>query len=657
MMTPFKQLGFVRTAVSSPALRVADIDFNTGKIIESIERAVEKKTDIIVFPELAITGYTCADLFYQSLLLEQAFSALPRIAETTVGKGIAVIVGLPVMEGGRIYNTAAFIHNGLLLGIVPKSFLSNAREFYEERWFSTDSERNEDYLSFEGEDIPFGADLLFRAEDFPGLIIGIEICEDLWTVAPPSNSMSSAGATVICNLSASNEILGKAAYRRDLVLNQSARCIAAYLYAASGASESTSDLTYSGHCMIAEDGTLMKETERFRFDTQTEYFDIDIDHLVLDRGRNSTYANSRSLRSYRIINFRYDEGNSVKSSPKDKPERFIDPKPFIPDDSGRRNETAQEIMAIQRTGLAKRLLHIGTKKAVIGLSGGLDSTLAFLVTLNTFDLLNLDRSGIIAVTMPGFGTSEKTKSNAVLLAEKTGVALRTIDITDAVKQHFKDIDHPEDQYDVTFENAQARERTQILMDIANQTGGLVIGTGDLSELALGWCTYNADQMSMYNVNAGVPKTLVRFIIEYCAEAEFCKNISDILKDIVSTTISPELLPPGKDGKEIQDTESIIGPYILHDFFLYNMVRMNYSPKKIFTLAVLAFDGTYKPAEILKWLKVFYKRFFTQQFKRNPMPDGPKVGSVALSPRGDWRMPSDAAYALWMKQLDNIKPDE
>lgn len=655
MSSPAKHFGFVRMAVSSPELRVADVTFNTDRIIEAAERAEALGADVVVFPELCITGYSCGDLLYQKLLLDESAKALVRIAEATYSKrlDVALVVGLPMALDGKNFNCAAFITRGEIKGIVPKTFLPGTGEFYEERWFSSAHDTARTSVLLGWRDIPFGTDILFRPETMPDCTIGIEICEDLWAAASPSVNQALNGATILVNLSASNEVLGKYEYRKMLVQSHSARCLAAYCYAAAGAGESTTDLVFSGHSLIAENGTLLAETERFRFDTQIAVADVDVQRLTAERLKNNTFGASRATKSARYINIEFEDFSRPGEAAANALFRPLSATPFVPQDSSLRQAHCHEVFSIQTTGLVKRLKHTNTKTVVIGVSGGLDSTLALLVCAKAFDTLGLPRSGIVSTTMPGFGTTERTRGNAEHLAEFLGTTLRIISIHDAVRQHFRDIGHDEARHDITYENAQARERTQILMDVANQVGGLVIGTGDLSELALGWCTYNADQMSMYGVNASIPKTLVRFIVEWCADHEFSGRTAEVLHDICATPVSPELLPL-KDGiTQTQETEKTIGPYELHDFFLYHFVRFQATPRKIMFLAAHAFGTKYDTATLHKWLTVFIRRFFTQQFKRSPMPDGPKVGTVALSPRGDWRMPSDAAFSLWMAELEEI----
>ncbi len=653
---PPAAMGFLRVAAVSPELRVADVRTNTRFIVEAMEQAAASGCRLVVFPELGITGYTCADLFYQALLLQQASGALLELAEAAGRCGVMALVGLPLRVDGRLYNCAALVAGGRVLGIVPKTFLPASNEFYEDRWFNPGDSAPVQAVEIGGATIPFGTDLLFVVEDMADCCIGVEICEDLWSVEPPSGEMARAGATLLLNPSASDEILGKADYRRDLVRQQSARCLAAYIYAGSGPGESTTDLVFPGHSLIAENGVLLAETERFQFKTHMAVADIDLQRLAHERIRSASFGAATSRRSHRIVSaplptpHRPPRGGDERESLL----RPLSPTPFVPADPAQRARHCREIFAIQSTGLAKRLRHTGLKKVTVALSGGLDSTLALLVIVKSFDILGLDRRGIVAVTMPGFGTTVRTRTNAERLAELLGTSLRRIPIIDSVRQHFKDIGHDERVYDVTYENAQARERTQIVMDIANEINGLQIGTGDLSELALGWCTYNGDQMSMYGVNAGVPKTLVRYLVEWAAEAEFTGEASAVLRDICATPITPELLPLGAQGALEQKTEETIGPYELHDFFLFYTVRYPYTPRKVFFLARLAFGERYTPQQILRWLHVFYKRFFSQQFKRSAMPDGPKVGSVALSPRGDWRMPSDASSALWAAEVEAMQ---
>ena len=640
-----RDLGLLRLAVITPELRVADVAFNVAAIRQACLIAMEQKCRFLLFPELCLSAYSCADLFFQQELLRRVEQGLLELTEFSARQKLTLVVGAPLRQGGRLFNCAVFISQGKICGVVPKTYLPNTGEFYEQRWFSASGESDCATLDLHGTAIPFGVDLLFQADGFPECLVGVEICEDAWSVEPPSGSMALAGATLLLNLSASPETLGKHAYRRALVESQSARCLAAYAYASAGPCESSTDLVFSGHSLIAENGQVLAETERFRFESQLAFADVDLDRLVGERQRNSSYAIGRRNKNYRLLPFIMDE--SLVS----RLQRPVSRTPFVPPDDAERCERCREIFQLQTSGLAKRLRHTDSQKVVIGLSGGLDSTLALLVTVKAFDRLGLDRQGIVALTMPGFGTTGRTRDNAERLAALLGVDLRVVSIDQAVRQHFADIGHDESCHDVTYENTQARERTQILMDVANQVGGFVVGTGDLSELALGWCTYNGDHMSMYGVNCGVPKTLVRYLVEWCSQVEFGNEIAQILIDICATPVSPELLPPDDEGNIGQFTEQVVGPYELHDFFLYQVVRMHYPPWKILILAQQAFGSEYSLTEVRKWLRIFYCRFFSQQFKRSCLPDGPKVGSVALSPRGDWRMPSDASVALWLQQLE------
>ena len=642
--------GFIRSAVISPELRVADVEFNTRQIISALQEVSTQGCRLAIFPELCLTAYTCADLFFQSSLLSQARKALVDIAKAGGIAGVATIVGLPLEVNGRIYNCAAFLNGGKILGFVPKTYLPTTSEYYEKRWFTSGQGCTGMNTVIGGQQLPFGTDLLFQACDIPDCMIGIEICEDLWAVEPPSNEMALAGATLIANLSASDELLTKAEYRRDLVKQQSARCLSAYLYADAGPGESTTDLVFAGHSFIAENGIILTETERFRFSTQIAITDVDLQRLSHERWLSSSFSTSVSRQAYRLIAFELFGNQQPAITGLLRP---VSSTPFVPADPALRARHCQEIFNIQSTGLGKRIRHIHTQNVSLAVSGGLDSTLALLVTCRAFDLLGLPRQGIVAISMPGFGTTSRTRLNAERLAELLGVTLRRIPIVEAVQQHFRDIGHDEAIHDVIFENAQARERTQVLMDVANQINGLAVGTGDLSELALGWCTYNGDHMSMYHVNAGVPKTLVRYLIEWCAVSEYSGETAAVLHDICATPITPELLPVGEGDHLLQETETTIGPYVLHDFFLFYIVRYGFSPRKVFFLSKQAFGDIYQAIETLNWMKVFYTRFFANQFKRSAMPDGPKVGSVALSPRGDWRMPSDACGELWLKELDEI----
>lgn len=640
--------GFIKVAALTPKIRVADPAYNKQEIIRKIEEAEEQRAVIAVFPELCITGYTCGDLFLMEPLLRQAESALLDIAAETNGKNMLVFVGFPFGWNGRLYNTAAVLGNGEVLGLVPKTCIPNYNEFYEGRYFTPGMAEAGPVLLGKKK-VPMGSQLLFCADSIPELKAAAEICEDVWTPAPPSISHALAGANIIVNLSASDEVTGKDRYRKHLVEGQSARLICGYVYASAGEGESTQDVVYSGHNMVAENGIMLAEAERFA--NQPVYGEIDIQRLNGQRRKMSTFFGKAG--DYLEIPFHLKKEAT-------KLTRFVDPSPFVPGRAEERKKRCEEILAIQSMGLKKRLEHTHCSHAVLGISGGLDSTLALLVTAKAFDLLGLDRAGIHAVTMPGFGTTDRTYGNAVKLIKCLGAKFQEVDIKEAVRVHFKDISHEEAVHDVTYENGQARERTQILMDIANKENGMVIGTGDMSELALGWATYNGDHMSMYGVNASVPKTLVRHLVRYYADTCGDADLGKILLDVLDTPVSPELLPP-EDGKISQKTEDIVGPYELHDFFLYHMLRSGFGPAKIFRLAVYAFgaeqgrmDGKYSEKEILKWLKIFTQRFFTQQFKRSCLPDGPKVGTVAVSPRGDLRMPSDASGALWLGELEGLE---
>lgn len=639
--------GFFRVRAFVPQVRIADTSFNGAQIIDAVKGASEDNVDCLVFPELSVTGYTCADLFKQNLLVRKAEEEIENIRVSTKDCDLIFAIGAPVMAFGKCYNCAVLISRGKLLGIVPKSYLPNYGEFYEKRWFESGKKIKNVDIQFNGATLPFGTDLIFN---YKGVKIGVELCEDLWVPQPPSGELAVAGAEVILNLSASDELIGKHDYLVSLISQQSARCRCVYAYSSAGWGESSTDLVFTGKAIIGEDGFVYGTEDKFQIGSFYETKDVDIQKLRLDRAKFNTFAEGYDYSSdCRIINV-----DCLEKSENQRPELkdlFVDPYPFVPNNPDTLTKRCEEIINIQSYGLMRRLDAIGCKKAVVGISGGLDSTLALLVTVNAFDRLNIPRKGIIGVTMPGLATTSRTKNNAKDLMENLGVTSLEIPIGDAVAQHFKDIDQDPEKYDATYENSQARERTQILMDLANKVGGIVIGTGDMSELALGWCTYNGDQMSMYGVNASVPKTLVRHLVEWFASISDSK-VSEILKDICDTPISPELVPSQNDDIA-QKTEDLVGPYELHDFFLYNFLRNSFEPVKIFRLAQIAFQEKYDSTTILKWFKVFIKRFFSQQFKRSCMPDGPKVGSVNLSPRGDWRMPSDASSELWLKQLDSI----
>lgn len=632
--------GFVKVAAGTPEIRVADCRFNRDSIVQMVKEANRQQAKLLILPELCITGYTCGDLFLQQTLLHAAQTALLEIAAETKGIEMLVAVGLPVLHGGKLYNCAAVLYNGDVLGLVPKTNLPNYSEFYELRHFSPAPDANSE-KTLGGIVVPFGTKLLFRCEEMENFCFAAEICEDLWVSNPPSISHAAAGATIIGNLSASDETVGKAQYRRRLVTDQSARLLCGYLYADAGEGESTADLVFAGHDLIAENGLLLAEAKPF--ENGLIVSEIDVDRLAGERRRMTTFP--ALPEGYRTIPF------SMRLS-KTRLTRSFSRMPFVPGDTADRAERCEAIFSMQAAGLKKRLKHTGSKTAVIGISGGLDSCLALLVSVRAMDLLGRPRTNILAVTMPCFGTTQRTKNNAELLCECLGVTLRCVDIGPAVTLHFQDIGHDSGNHNVVFENSQARERTQVLMDIANQTDGLVIGTGDLSELALGWATYNGDHMSMYGVNASIPKTLVRHLVRYAADCSETEELRRVLLDILDTPVSPELLP-ADNGEIAQKTEDLVGPYELHDFFLYYFIRFGYAPAKIYRLARLSFCGEYDDKTILKWLKTFCRRFFNQQFKRSCLPDGPKVGSVALSPRGDWRMPSDASSALWLAELDQF----
>lgn len=631
--------GFIKVAAATPDIRVADVDYNKGQIIKQMDEAAEAGAKIIVFPELCITGYTCSDLFLQDILLNSAKKALVEIAEHTKNLDALVFVGVPIAVGGELYNVAAALNHGNILGFTTKSFLPNYGEFYEMRQFRPGPKKAEKIL-FGGKEIPFGPQLLFVENQMANLIVSAEICEDVWSPVPPSIEAAREGATVIVNCSASDETIGKASYREALISGQSARLISGYIYANAGEGESTTDLVFGGHNLIAENGTILAEAKRFS--NGIIYTEFDVQKITNERRKNTTFTETQEHVLPRIP-FGLEQTETILT-------RTFPSRPFVPRDDQERAKRCEEILTIQAMGLKKRLAHTHAKSAVVGISGGLDSTLALLVTAKAFDALGLECSGITAVTMPCFGTTDRTYQNACKMSLKVGATLREVRIGDAVMQHFKDIGHDPQDHSVTYENSQARERTQVLMDIANQTGGLVIGTGDMSELALGWATYNGDHMSMYGVNASVPKTLVRHLVHYFADTCEDSSLKEVLYDVLDTPVSPELLPP-KDGEIAQKTEDLVGPYELHDFFLYYFLRMGYEPGKIYRIAKLSFAGEYDDETIYKWLRTFCWRFFSQQFKRSCLPDGPKVGTVALSPRGDWRMPSDACVALWIQNLE------
>ena len=635
--------GFVKVAAAVPHVTVADCARNAERIVALAQQAARRGVEIVAFPELAVTGYTCADLFLQPTLLEAADEALGDILRQTRKLPLALIVGIPLRHEDRLYNCAAVLAQGRLLGVVPKSYIPDYAEFYENRWFASGAGIEQERIMAASQEADFGTELTFAVN---GAEFGIEICEDLWVASPPSSRLALNGAKLIFNLSASPEGVGKHAYLRELVAQQSARTHTAYVYCSAGFGESSTDLVFAGNGLIAENGTMLAEAERFSLDEQLVVADVDIERLEFERRRNTSFRMREEAGESTVIEMELPD--ALKAAALD---RRVDPMPFVPADETHRSERCEELFQIQSHGLARRLAHTGCRCAVVGISGGLDSTLALLVTVRTFDKLGLDRRGILGITMPGFGTTDRTYRNALELMHGLGVTVREIPIRDACLQHFRDIGLPESDRSAAYENAQARERTQILMDVANMEGGLVIGTGDLSELALGWATYNGDQMSMYGVNASVPKTLVRHLVRWAADTERDAATRATLLDIIDTPVSPELLPADREGNIAQKTEDLVGPYELHDFFLYNFVRAGFRPAKIAFLAEQAFAGSYDRETIVKWLRVFFRRFFAQQFKRSAMPDGPKVGSVSLSPRGDWRMPSDASAAMWLRELD------
>ena len=650
--------GLIKIAAATPQVRVADISFNINEIENIMARTDGQGVEILCLPELSITGYTCQDLFGQQVLLDNAEAAMLKLIEFSRNLNITVIVGTPYRYGSVLLNCAAVIQKGKVYGIVPKTYLPNYNEFYELRWFASSTVVPENAVTkFCGQNVPIGADLIFNVNDVK---FGIEICEDLWAPIPPSSLRALNGADIIFNLSASNDIIGKHAYLRSLISGQSARCISGYVYASAGYGESTQDVVYGGKAIIAENGKILGESLRFSFEPQTLVTEIDVERLRAERRKNTTFAKSIEVFAPHLSKnlpieidanpFLYEESSGL---------RQIDPWPFVPQGE-ELDARCEEILCIQSEGLAKRIAHTHAKTVVLGISGGLDSTLALLVCVNAFDRLGLDRRGIVGVTMPGFGTTDRTYNNAIMLMESLGITIREINIAEAVTIHFRDLEHNPAVHDVTYENSQARERTQILMDIANQTGGFVVGTGDLSELALGWATYNGDHMSMYAVNCSIPKTLVKHLVNWVALNVADENSRKTLLDIIDTPISPELIPADSEGNITQKTEDLVGPYELHDFFLYYLLRFGFRPGKIFRLAQQAFSGlhggpSYNDVTIHKWLTTFVRRFFNQQFKRSCLPDGPKVGSCSLSPRGDWRMPSDAVSSEWLKECESLNP--
>ncbi|MEG1983452.1 MAG: NAD(+) synthase [Alistipes sp.] len=638
------QLGYMKVAAAIPSLQVADCEYNAQQIIALIHRAAKQGVEVTVFPELSLTGYTCADLFLQPTLLRAAENALEHILQETSTLATAAIIGLPLTSGGMTYNCAVCLSQGEILGVVPKSFIPNYSEFYEARWFASGISVSDNFIVLCGQEVPFGTDILFRIN---GVACGIEICEDLWVPQPPSSELAVGGAKVIFNLSASPEQIGKFDYLQTLVCQQSARTRTGYVYVSSGFGESSTDLVFAGNVLIADQGSLIACGERFSLEEQLLTAEIDTEQITTDRQRSTTFHAVSNDTEYTVSECTFIPNKSTF-------ERTISPTPFVPEQEVARDRCCEEVFAMQSCALAKRLIHTGCRKVILGLSGGLDSTLALLATVRTFDRLNFDRQGIIGITMPGFGTTDRTYHNAVDLMTLLKITQREISIQDACHQHFSDIGLPLDDRSTTYENCQARERTQILMDVANKEGGLVIGTGDLSELALGWATYNGDQMSMYGINCSIPKTLIRPLVGWAAKQEE-KPLQRILLDITATPVSPELLPADADGTITQKTEDLVGPYELHDFFLYHFIRRGCSPTKILFLAEHAFKKRYSRAVILQWMHTFFRRFFAQQFKRSALPDGPKIGSVSLSPRGDWKMPSDVSATIWLQEIQNLSP--
>jgi NAD+ synthase (glutamine-hydrolysing) len=648
------QMGFFRVAAAVPAVKPASISDNADAIIRSFTKACEMSADLVLFPELSVTGYTCADLFLQSLLLEEAERQAVRIIEETSARGSILIFGMPLSRRGRVFNVAVIVRGGTeILGVVPKTYIPDSREYYENRWFSSADDADFSQVELAGQTVPFGTDIVFHHEEDRRMSFAVEICEDLWSPIPPSSRHAIAGAQMLFNLSASNELVGKADYRRSVVLQQSARCLAGYVYTSAGPGESTTDTVFGGHALIAENGRLLAESERFPTGAEITYSDLDLDLLDHERRVSRTFGpaarRETAEREYRTVPFGGRlKGPGLQGYTLLRP---VDSHPFVPSDPTERDMRCREISSIQATALATRLERTGIKNAVIGISGGLDSTLALLVTARAFERQALPLENIEAITMPGFGTTGRTLGNVEKLCSGLNIPLETIDIRRACEQQMSDLKHSGEPNDVAYENVQARYRTSILMNRANMNGGLVIGTGDLSELALGWCTYNGDHMSMYAVNTGVPKTLVRYLVRWAAETWAPESVKPILEDILDTPISPELLPPGADGEIEQKTEEKIGPYELHDFFLFHAIRHGFGPAKVRTMAEKAFEGVYDKPLIDRWLRVFYQRFFSQQFKRSCLPDGPKVGTIALSPRGDWRMPSDGDVSTWLADLE------
>lgn len=639
-----KKYGYVRVGAIVPELKVGNVLFNAREIIKQIKIASKKGAQIVTLPELSLTGYTCGDLFHQEILLNNCLTSLDDIIKKTQTLDIITILGMPLAIDNQLFNVAVVINRGVILGVIPKTYIPNYNEFYEKRWFASSINAISEDIEILGQKVPFGTNILFKDKEVGDICFGVELCEDLWSVIPPSNEHTLNGANIIFNLSASNEIIGKYEYRKNLVKMQSAKTICTYVYASAGVNESTTDMAFSGHSLIAENGTIVKENKLFDFDSNIIISDIDVARIVNARYKDISYMGLKPNQKYRKVLIDIKDKNAILLKQYDK-------YPFVPSKEDVRNERCSLIFNIQASALAKRLKHTNIKKTIIGISGGLDSTLAFLVIVEAYKKLGIDNKNIIAVTMPGFGTTNRTYQNALNLIKEYGATLKEVDIKESCLIHFKDIDQDTNNHDITYENAQARERTQILMDIANKEGGLVIGTGDLSELALGWCTYNGDHMSMYAVNTSIPKTLVRYLVKWVNDTH--EIAKEVLSDILDTPISPELLPPDESGNIIQKTENSVGPYVLHDFYLYHFLRYGAEPRKIYLIAKETFKNIYSEEEIKKWLIFFLKRFFSQQFKRSCLPDGPKVGTISLSPRGDLRMPSDADVNIWLKDLDNI----
>lgn len=646
MKINLRNYNYLRVFNASPQVRVADVDFNTKHILSLLNTAGHEKADICLFPELAISSYSCNDLFFNSSLLEAVEQSLDLIKQESKDIDSLIVVGAPLRSSGRLFNCAVAINKGKILGIIPKKYIISTNEFYEERWFSSDVDRRFDTIKINNDLIPFGGDIIFQSEERHDVRIGIEICEDLWAVKPPSLDLCLAGANVILNLSASNELLSKSDYRRELVTTQSARTLSSYIYSSCGAGESTTDVIYSGHLINSENGKLLCETRNFDFDSHYIISDIDLEKIYNARLKNSSYGFEQPSFDYRILKF------SIGDKITDNIYREFAKNPFIIENEDKADDLVREILDFQSTALAKRLLHINGKSVVLGISGGLDSTLALLVACKTFKKMNLDLKNIYGLILPGLGSSDRTNSNAIELNNNLGITSKTIDISNAVNSHFIDIEHDPEEMSIVYENSQARERTQILMDYANKINGIVVGTGDLSEIALGWSTYNADHMSMYNVNSGLPKTVIQFMIKTLCNWKEYSNINDILSDIVDTPISPELLPI--NNNEIQNTENIIGPYEVHDVILYYFIKHSYKPSKIFFILQRIFKEKYTDKELINWLEIFFKRFFSSQFKRSCIPDGIKIGSVSLSPRGDWRMPSDTIGKVWFSEIEKLR---